>query len=72
MTEENKNLVTIATMSPKQQFALGFEAGWYAAIDAALKETELLTGDKGTASSGLSRTFRTMAKLKKLRERRHG
>ena len=49
------------------QFALGFEAGWYAAIDAALKEAELLTGDKGTASSGLSRTFRTMARLKKLR-----
>jgi hypothetical protein len=45
-----------------------FDAGWYAAIDAALKETESLTGDKGTASSGLSRTFRTMAKLRKLRE----
>jgi hypothetical protein len=44
-----------------------FDAGWYAAIDAALKETESLTGDKPTASSGLSRTFKTMAKLRKLR-----
>ena len=52
---------------PETQFALGFEAGWYAAIDAAIKETESLTGDKGTTSSGLSRTFRTLAKLKKLR-----
>ena len=52
---------------PKTQFALGYEAGWYAAVDAAIKETELLTGDKGTASSGLSRTFRTMTRLKKLR-----
>ena len=61
MNEPAKNI------PPKTQYALGFEVGWYAAIDAALKETELLTGDKGTASSGLSRTFRTMAKLKKLR-----
>lgn len=62
----------IKKMTPETQFALGFEAGWYAAIDAALKETELLTGDKGTASSGLSRTFRTMTRLKKLRERLKG
>ena len=47
---------------------LFFMAGWYAAIDAAIKETESLTGDKATASSGLSRTFKTMSKLKKLRE----
>jgi hypothetical protein len=53
---------------PKEQFSLGYKAGWYAAIDAALKEAESLAGDKGTASSGLSRTFRTMAKLRKLRE----
>ena len=45
-----------------------FDAGWYAAIDAALREAESLTGDKPTASSGLSRTFKTMAKLRKLRE----
>ena len=45
-----------------------FDAGWYAAIDAALKEAESLTGDKATASSGLSRTFKTMARLRKLRD----
>ena len=49
-----------------------FEAGWYAAIDAALKEIEALTGDKPTASSGLSRTFKTMAKIKKLRDTPQG
>ena len=53
-------------MSDDQRY-LFFEAGWYAAIDAAIRETEALTGDKATASSGLSRTFKTMSKLKKLR-----
>ena len=53
-------------MTDDQKY-LFFEAGWYAAIDAAIKETESLTGDKATASSGLSRTFKTMSKLKKLR-----
>lgn len=43
-----------------------FEAGWFAAIDAAIREAEALTGDKSTTSSGLLRTFKTVARIRKL------
>jgi len=55
-------------MPQSMQFKLGFEAGWYAAIDASIREVEGLTGDKATSSSGLSRTFKTMMRIKKLRD----